>query len=139
MHRPVPKQKKLYEEVKREADAIYDVNSAYKSGYIVKRYKELGGTYAEKGPAKRRRASPSGLKRWFSEKWVDLNSPTSEGQYAQCGRKSSRNGARYPLCRPSVRVTAATPLLVSELSRRPRDSARRRKSHDPRQRVFFRR
>jgi hypothetical protein len=28
------------------ADKIYSKPSAYKSGYIVKKYKELGGTYS---------------------------------------------------------------------------------------------
>ena len=132
----MPAQKKLYAKVKREADAIYSKPSAYKSGYIVKRFKELGGTYEDGEP--RDRASPSGLARWFLEEWVDLNRSTSKGRYAPCGRRSSKGRSRYPLCRPSVRVTAATPLLASELSRTERSSARRRKSKNPRRRVTFR-
>ena len=41
------------------------MHGAYKSGYIVKRYKELGGRYADDGEAKH-------LKRWFDEKWRDV-------------------------------------------------------------------
>ena len=37
--------KQLYDFVKNEADKIYKKSSAYKSGYIVKRYKQLGGRY----------------------------------------------------------------------------------------------
>ena len=40
-----PKDKKLYEQAKEIADKTYKKSSAYKSGFIVKKYKELGGTY----------------------------------------------------------------------------------------------
>ena len=42
-----PKDKVLYEKVKKMADEIYKKSSAYKSGYIVKKYKELGGEYID--------------------------------------------------------------------------------------------
>ena len=62
---PTPTDKDLYEKVKSLADKIYDKPSAYKSGYIVKTYKELGGKYSGKKPDKK------GLDRWFKEKWED--------------------------------------------------------------------
>jgi hypothetical protein len=37
----------LYDRVKKEVDKIYTKPSAYKSGFIVKRYKELGGKYGD--------------------------------------------------------------------------------------------
>ena len=40
-----PINRKLYEEVKAEADTIYKKPSAYKSGFIVKTYKQRGGKY----------------------------------------------------------------------------------------------
>jgi hypothetical protein len=55
----------LYQKAKADADRIYKVHGAYKSGYIVKRYKELGGRYADDG-------KPKHLKRWFNEKWEDV-------------------------------------------------------------------
>jgi|TARA_R110000744_G_scaffold274321_1_gene387482 hypothetical protein len=42
----------LYNEVKAEADEKYSKPSAYKSGWIVKTYKERGGTYKGKKPKK---------------------------------------------------------------------------------------
>jgi len=54
-----PVDKDLYEKVKKEADEKYAKPSAYKSGWIVKRYKELGGEYTGKKP------KVSGLARWF--------------------------------------------------------------------------
>ena len=67
---PDPVDKKLYDAVKRAADGIFFAKtSAYKSGWIVRKYKEQGGTYSAAGP------NTSGLKRWFSEKWVDTQRP----------------------------------------------------------------
>ena len=60
-----PKNKILYDKVKKMADKIYNKSSAYKSGYIVKTYKKMGGKYLEDGKEKK-------LKRWFKEKWVDV-------------------------------------------------------------------
>ena len=40
---PVVIDKELYDFVKQKADEVYKKSSAYKSGCIVKTYKELGG------------------------------------------------------------------------------------------------
>ena len=56
MHKIVDKQ--LYEFVKNEADKIYKKSSAYKSFYIVKRYKQLGERYENDNQDKN-------LMRWF--------------------------------------------------------------------------
>ena len=80
----------LYEFVKSEADKKYTKPSAYKSGYIVKRYKELGGRYKDT-------TEPKKLKTWFKEQWSDI------------GHKE------YPVFRPTVRVNKDTPLTVNEI------------------------
>jgi hypothetical protein len=101
---PVPVDAELYAAVKLEADKKFAApTSAYKSAWMVRRYKELGGKYADKQPNKTK-----GLRRWFAEKWVDVNRPGK-----QCGRKEGKGP--YPVCRPSVRVTKKTPLTVNEL------------------------
>ena len=87
---PIPKDKVLYDKVKEEADKVYKKPSAYKSGYIVKKYKELGGKYGNDN-------KPKNLKRWFQEEWSDI------------GRKD------YPVYRPSVRISKKTPLTVKEI------------------------
>jgi len=87
---PTPKDKVLYEKAKKMADEIYKKPSAYKSGYIVKKYKELGGEYIDD-------KKPKELKRWFSEKWADIG------------------GLDYPVFRPSIRVSKKTPLTVKEI------------------------
>lgn len=88
---PVPLNEKLYQQVKTEADKTYLKPSAYKSGFIVKRYKELGGKYKNDRHEK-------SLKRWFREKWTDI------------GHKS------YPVYRPTRRINKHTPLLASEIA-----------------------
>lgn len=90
---PTPLNKKLYESVKAEADKIYSKSSAYKSGWIVKTYKKLGGTYKED-------SKPQNLKRWFKEMWIDV------------GHKD------YPVYRPTIRINEHTPLTVSEIDKK---------------------
>ncbi len=90
-----PLNKKLYEKVKREADKKYDRPSAYKSGFIVKKYKSLGGKYAGK------KDSNEGLGRWFKEKWTDLNPK-----------------GKYPVYRPTKRITKDTPLTAKEIDKK---------------------
>jgi len=90
---PIISDKDLYNYVKSEADSIYKKSSAYKSGYIVKRYKELGGRYKDDNKEKK-------LKRWFLEEWKDI------------GNKE------YPVYRPTVKVNKNTPLTVNEIDKK---------------------
>lgn len=130
---PVPLRTKLYEAVKRQADATFESPSAYKSGWIVKTYKRLGGKYADDGA----RAGDSGLGKWFREAWVDLNRLRTDGSFERCGRQRAVQGGRYPLCRPSIRVDRTTPKTVKELSPRAIQTARKRKSRSPGRHVRF--
>lgn len=87
---PTPTDPELYELVKQYAGTIYKKPSAYKSGFIVRTYKSLGGKYkSDNQPAK--------LKEWFRAKWEDVG------------------GEDYPVYRPTVRVNKSTPLLASEI------------------------
>ena len=87
----IPKDKKLYEKAKQMADEIYKKPSAYKSGYIVKKYKELGGTYENDNKEKK-------IQRWFKEDWKDV------------GNKN------YPVYRPTKRINSKTPLTGFAIS-----------------------
>jgi len=89
----VPINTGLYKAVKEYADIIYDKPSAYKSGFIVKTYKKLGGTYKDDNREKE-------LQRWFREKWVDV------------GNKE------YPVYRPTIRVNKKTPLTAAEIDKK---------------------
>ena len=123
--RRLPIDPALYARVKREAGRVFqEKTSAYRSAWIVRRYQTLGGKFDDK------RGTNGGLKRWFAEKWVDLNRRNkADGSFAPCGRPASRNaGTAYPLCRPTVRVSAKTPLTVSQLSKQGIDAAKRQKA-----------
>ncbi len=84
----------LYNKVKLLADDIYKKPSAFKSGFIIKTYKNLGGKYADDN-------QPKNLKRWFLEKWQDIAD------------------LEYPVFRPTVKISKTkTPLLVSEINKK---------------------
>lgn len=85
----------LYEKAKQIADETYSKPSAYKSGFIVKKYKEMGGTYSDTGKEKP-------LKRWFAEEWQDVNPFPSK--------------TSYPVYRPTKRISKDTPLTVNEIN-----------------------
>jgi len=93
---PVVIDKELYNTVKQKANKLYSKPSAYKSGYIVKKYKELGGRYKDDN-------KPKNLKRWFQEKWMDV------------GHKE------YPVYRPTIKINNHTPLTVNEIDRKNLD------------------
>jgi hypothetical protein len=87
---PIILNQELYDEVKAEADKKYKKNSAYKSGWIVKTYKERGGEYKDDNKTK-------DLKRWFKEDWKDIG------------------GQDYPVYRPTKRISKDTPLTADEI------------------------
>jgi hypothetical protein len=92
-----PKDKKLYEKVKKQADEIYKKPSAYKSGYIIQEYKRRGGEFVDDN-------KPKELKAWFKAQWMDIN--------------PNKTKTSYPVYRPTVRVNKQTPLLVSEIDKK---------------------
>jgi len=89
---PTPINKDLYQAVKVYADIVYSKPSAYKSGFIVKMYKKLGGTYRDDN-------KEHNLERWYKERWSDV------------GNKE------YPVYRPAIRINKKTPLTVNEIDK----------------------
>jgi hypothetical protein len=112
----IPIDLKLYKQVKKLADAKFQSPSGiYRSSWIVKEYKKRGGKYYGK-------KSSNGLARWYKENWVNLNDPIRNSQkkiigYHKCGRKSSTIKGKYPLCRPSKKISKDTPKTYKELSK----------------------
>lgn len=84
-----PIDKALYEKAKAIVYPKYKKPSAYRSGALIKKYKELGGRFKDTG------GKP--LARWFKEEWKDV------------GNKS------YPVYRPTKRITKDTPLTPAEI------------------------
>ena len=85
----MPTDPTLYSKAKQIADKTYSKPSAYKSGFIQKKYKEMGGKYKDDGERP--------LERWFEEDWRDI------------GNK------QYPVYRPTKRVSKKTPLTATEI------------------------
>lgn len=85
----IPTNKALYEKAKAIVYPKYKKPSAYRSGALIKKYKELGGEFKEQGERK--------LGRWFKEDWKDV------------GNQS------YPVYRPTKRITKDTPLTPDEI------------------------
>ena len=85
----VPLNKKLYERAKAEVYPRYKKPSAYRSGAVVKRYKDLGGKFKD--------SNGRPLARWFKEEWKDVGNQ------------------EYPVYRPTKRISKDTPLTPSEI------------------------
>ena len=127
---PEPIDKKLYNQVKELASKKFKSKSGiYRSSWIVKEYKNRGGKY------KGSKNSKKGLSRWYKEDWIDLNRPIRNSRkqiigYKKCGRKSlkSKKSGKYPLCRPSKRITSKTPKTYKELSKKSIKHAKKLKS-----------
>ena len=106
MQKPEPLDKELYEQVKAEIYKKYPKHSAYRSGLLVKTYKERGGKYSgTKNPKE-------GLSRWYLEKW--------KNERGETGYKFKND-----VYRPTVRVTKDTPTTFKELT--PQEIQRARK------------
>ena len=92
----IPKNKKLYEKVKKEIYEKITKNSAYRSGLLVKTYKERGGKYEGK-------KTEGGLTRWFKEDW---RTQDNKKTYQKKG----------DIFRPTKRVNKNTPTPFKELT-----------------------
>jgi hypothetical protein len=45
----------------------------------------------------------NGLRKWVSEKWVDIGAPKKKGKYQPCGRSKGSKRA-YPKCVPLAKA-----------------------------------
>jgi hypothetical protein len=90
---PIPIDTKLYEKAKMIADNTYKTHGAYKSAFLVKTYKSLGGRYVPDG-------KPRKLSQWIKEEWKDIGNKT------------------YPVYRPTKIVHKTTPLTVNEIDKK---------------------
>jgi hypothetical protein len=79
-----PENPVLYELAKHIVYQRYKKHSAYRSGAVIKLYKELGGLFKDDN-------QPKNLKRWFKEEWRDIA------------------GLDYPVYRPTKKISKKTP------------------------------
>lgn len=59
------------------------------------------------------------LKKWFSERWVDISRPKKGGGFEPCGRKTSKKG-KYPKCVPAAKAASMSPAQRRSAVRRKR-------------------
>lgn len=119
---PEPRDKILYEKIKNEITSKYKP-SAYRSGMIVKNYKDAyENKYKSKNAYIGNRYN-SNLNRWFNEKWLNQRGVVG---YQQKG----------DIYRPSVKVNKDTPITFAELSKKQIEKARVEKAKTGRVKRF---
>jgi len=98
---PAPSDPTLYREAKDFIESKYKTNSPFRSGAVVKHYKQLYKKKHNSDDSYTETNHPKNLKRFFEEKWVSVN-PT-------------QNKGGYPVFRPTRKVNAKTPQLLQEI------------------------
>jgi len=119
-----PKDKTLYESVKKKVYSDNPKHSAYRSGLLVKKYKEAyEKKHNSKDAYKGKKKSNEGLSRWYKEEW-----------------KNQRGGEGYEkkgdVYRPTKRVTKDTPKTFKELSKSDIEKAKKEKKKTGRVKKF---
>lgn len=118
-----PTDKSLYNRVKREIYKKYPKHSAYRSGLLVKTYKEkFKKKYGNKKPYKGKKTK-EGLSAWFKEDWRNQRG----------GKGYKKKGDIY---RPTKRVSKKTPATMSELTKKEKERAIREKKKTGRVKNF---
>ncbi len=110
----IPTDTKLYNKIKKEVYKQHPKHSAYRSGILVKTYKnKFSKKYGnKKSPYLGNKTRKKGLTRWFDEKWVN--------QRGEVGYKYKND-----IYRPSKRITKKTPVTHKELTKKQIKRARR--------------
>lgn len=113
---PVPKDLLLYDKIKKEINHKIPKPSAYRSGILVKTYKQrfFKKYGSKKQPYTGNKTKKSGLTRWFQEKWVN-----SRGKIGYQFKND--------VYRPSKRITNKTPITYKELTKKQIRKARQTK------------
>ena len=60
-----------------------------------------------------------GLRKWVSEKWVDIGAPKKNGKYQPCGR-SKGSKRKYPKCVPLAKARSMSKSQKASAVRRKR-------------------
>lgn len=112
----VPTNKKLWKKAHLIAEKVYDKPSAYKSAFIVKKYKELGGKFSGT-------KTQEGLSRWLKEKWMN--------QHGKTGYQHKND-----IYRPTIKVNKHTPTLLQDLTKKQLTKAKKIKAKGKRVKKF---
>ena len=121
--------KDLYTKAKKKADETYARPSAYKSMYIQKVYKELGGRY--KGKKK------DSTTKWIKEQWIQVIPFLKDGKKIACGEDNKKT----KVCRPMKRINSKTAITLPELlklhSKKDLLALARKKNKDMDKRIYW--
>ena len=100
-----PKDKELYEIVKKKIYNKYPQHSAYRSGMLVKEYKnQYEKKHKDKKAYKETKKTNKGLSRWFNEEW--------KNQRGEAGYK-----IKGDIYRPTKKISNDTPKTYDELTK----------------------
>lgn len=105
-----PKDQKMYDRIKTNIYKENPKHSAYRSGLIVKKYKEAYKKKYGSGQAYTGTKTKKGLTRWFKEDWR-----------TEKGKKTYKEGGT--IFRPTKRISKKTPVTMSELTKKQKTSA----------------
>jgi len=65
-----------------------------------------------------------GLTAWFGKgkkgDWVNIGATETDGKWKQCGRKSAKDGGKYPKCVPRAKANSMTPAQIRSAVQRKR-------------------
>lgn len=109
-----PIDKELYNMIKELANKVFkSPTGIFRSAWISRMYRKVGGRYSNI-------KTNSKIKKWLSERWVDINQPIKKNNviigYEKCGHKNTQNNL-YPLCRPTIRKKE-TPLILQDIDKK---------------------
>ena len=120
----IPKDKDLYEKIKKKVYLDNPKHSAYRSGKVVSEYKKAyEKKHNSKEAYKGNKDDSKGLSRWFKEDW--------KNQRGETGYK--KKGDIY---RPTKKVNKDTPKTYKELSKKDIEKAQKEKKKTGRVKKF---
>ena len=120
----IPKDKQLYEKVKKKLYKEIPTHSAYRSAQLVKQYKQAyEKKYKSSNAYEGKKPKSSKLQNWMSEKW--------RNQRGEVGYK--KKGDIY---RPTKRINKSTPTTFNELTKKEIKDAMKEKKKTGRVRRF---
>ena len=123
VNKPEPRDIILYNNIKKDISAKYK-HSAYRSGLIVKKYKEEYIKKYKKDDAYiGEKPKLSSLNRWFLENW--------QNQRGETGYKYKND-----IYRPTIRINKDTPITFNELTKNQIIKAQKEKSTSGRVKKF---
>lgn len=118
-----PKDQKLYDLIKKKIYKEMPTHSAYRSGQLVKKYKEAYKKKHGNNIAYTGNKSKGNLTRWMKEKWTN--------QRGETGYK--KKGDVY---RPTKRISSKTPATFNELNKKQISKAMKEKAKTGRVKKF---